>query len=102
VLVGPYPNVYARSPIVAEGTDTLAIIQGNTGATLGLQLVHISSAGVVGAPTSVTLQTVAEQKMVLAGGHAFASWLEDCGKQSFVQDAPGNLMGRAALAAVGP
>jgi hypothetical protein len=102
VLVGPYPNVYARSPIVAEGTDTLAIIQGNTGATLGLQLVHISSAGVVGAPTSVTLQSVAEQKMVLAGGHAFASWLEDCGKQSFVQDAPGNLMGRAALAAIGP
>ena len=98
VLVGPYPTVYARSPIVAEGTDTLALIDGNSG---GVQLVHISSAGVVGAPVTVALKTVAEQKMVLAGGHAFTSWLEDCGQQSFVQDSPGNLMGRAALTAIG-
>jgi hypothetical protein len=99
VLVGPYPDTYARSPIVAEGTDTLALIDGSSG---GLRLVHVSSAGVVTAPTTVALNGVAEQKMVLAGGHAFAAWLENSGMQSFVQDAPGNLMGRAVLQAIGP
>jgi hypothetical protein len=98
VLVGAYPQVYQRAPIVAEGTDTLALI----GPQAGLQLVHVSAAGVVGAPTTIEMNSIAEQKMILAGGHAYASWLEDCGMQSFVQDAPGNLMGRAVLRAIGP
>jgi hypothetical protein len=98
VMIGAYPNVYARAPIVALGDDTLALL-GDSGR---LDLVHISSAGAVGPPTSITIEGSAEQKMVLAGSTPFASWLEYSGTGSFVQDTPGNLIGRATLQQIGP
>ena len=101
VLLSAYPTAYQRTPIVAEGSETLALTGPGPGMG-GLALVHVSSSGVVGAPATIVVNGVAEQKMVLAGGSAFAAWLENSGQDSFVQDAPGNLMGRAVLEAIGP
>ena len=97
-FIGAYPMIYARSPIVALGDDTLALI-GDNGY---LDSVHVSAAGVVSAATHVTTKGVALQEMVLGGGVPFAAWLENSGQMSFIQDTPGNLIGRATLTAVTP
>jgi hypothetical protein len=98
VFIGAYPTTYARSPIVAVGDDTLALI-GDNGY---LDLVHISAAGVLSPATHVTTSGVALQQMVLSGTAPFAAWLESSGSRSFIQDTPGNLIGRATLTRVTP